>query len=88
MSTSPFGPVQAGLVGNRAHDDGRVIKFPGIHERAVRKDMRESTDPIDVALHFDPSSRKVEAKTRAFELQKKEQNHPINRTMKWLGLVE
>lgn len=77
-----------GNVPDRSRHDNRVIQFPSIHERAVRKDMRESTDPIDVALHFDPTSRKTEAKVRAHDLKQKEKNHPINRGMKWLGLVE
>jgi hypothetical protein len=77
-----------GTAVDRGVHEGRVIRFPSIYERAARKDMRQSTDPIDVAIHYDPASRKVEAKTRAFELQKKEANHPLQKGLQWLGLVE
>lgn len=88
MSESPFGPVQSGLVGNRADDDNRVVKFPGRAEAHVRKQLRESTDPIDVATHFEPKYRKQEVGRRTKVLEDKVDNHPLQRGLQWLGLVE
>jgi hypothetical protein len=73
---------------NRAHDDKRVIKFPNRAEAHVRKQMRESTDPIDVASHFDPEYRKKEVGRRTQALEAKVENHPLQRGLQWLGLVE
>ena len=62
-----FGPIAAGVV-RRENDPRRVIAFPGKEWREERAKLVNSTDPIDFAISYDPTSlhkevdRRIDAK--------------------------
>lgn len=76
MADSPFGPVQKGLVGNRARDPRRVINFPDKEWRDQFHALRKSTDPLDVAIYSNNQSlmREVDMRTDAARAKKKQRS--------------
>ena len=66
-----WGPVMAGQVSRPSTKaDPKVVAFPGKTWRDERAKMLSSTDPIDVAISFDPKSlhREVDRRVDAREL--------------------
>lgn len=53
--TEKFGPIAKGIV-KRPAADRTVVAFPGKTWRDERAKMLSSTDPIDVAISFDPKT--------------------------------
>lgn len=66
-----FGPINAGIVKRvQPKADPKVVAFPGKTWRDERARMLSSTDPIDVAISFDPKSlhREVDRRVDARDL--------------------
>jgi hypothetical protein len=66
-----FGPINAGIVQRQTPKaDPKVVAFPGKTWRDERAKMLSSTDPIDVAISFDPKSlhREVDRRVDARDL--------------------
>jgi len=58
-----FGPIAKGIV-KRPEADRTVVAFPGKTWRDERAKMLSSTDPLDVALSFDPKTLHKEVDQR------------------------
>jgi hypothetical protein len=61
--TEKFGPIAKGIV-KRPAADRTVVAFPGKTWRDERAKMLSSTDPLDVAISFDPKTLHREIDSR------------------------
>lgn len=83
MSDSPHEPVQAGLVGKPDTSNVRPVSR---REMDVRRKLRNSTDPIDVAVYDDSTSRKRHVDQ---EMAKPEPRQSVfDKALDYLGLSE
>ena len=90
MSDSPYGPVQKGLVGNRASNDNRVVAFPSRQWREERLKIVNSTDPIDVATAFDAKGlhKEVDRRVDAKNANAASRSGVFHKAATMLGLTE
>lgn len=86
MADSPYGPVNKGLVGNRANDPKRVINFPDKEWRDQFHELRRSTDPVDVSISNDNKSLMREVDRRTDESRSAKKPNVVQRASRFLGL--
>jgi len=79
MSNSTFGPIASGVVSAPSN-----VRHISRREMDVRRTLRSSTDPIDVATHFDPASRKQAVQAAMAKPEERKSN--FNKALDFLGV--